>query len=91
MTGVWTTLASTLHRRFHAASLVLGGCLYAAGGIGSSSAVERYDVAADTWTVVANMIKGHHSFGAVTIGPMGPAEEQDLFDCLISKIIREGE
>jgi N-acetylneuraminic acid mutarotase len=86
----WSTLASTtLPCRFAAASFALGGCLYAAGGIWSPSTVERYDAATDTWTAVANMLKGRHSFGAITIGPTGPAMEQDLFDSLIAKAIRE--
>jgi hypothetical protein len=83
-TGAWTTLASTLRSHYCATSFVLGGCLYAAGGMENPSAVERYDVAADTWTAVADMLEGRHSFGAVTIGPMGPAEEQNLFDLLIT-------
>jgi hypothetical protein len=91
VTGAWSTLASTLLRRFHAASFVLGGCLYAAGGIWSPSTVERYDADTDTWTAVSNMPEERNSFGAVTIGPTGPAEEQNLFDLLIKKLIREGQ
>jgi hypothetical protein len=76
-TGVWRTLASTLHGRYCATSFVLGGCLFAAGGISSSSrTVEHYDVATDTWTVVVSMLESRHSFGAVTIGPMGPANSR---------------
>jgi hypothetical protein len=91
MTGASSTLASTLQCHFSAASFVLGGCLYAAGGIWSPSTVERYDAALDAWTAVANMLEGRNSFGAVTIRSMGPAEEQDLFDSLIAKAIRERE
>jgi hypothetical protein len=95
VTGVWTTLASTLHYRFFAASFVLGGCLYATGvqgeGFGDvARTVERYDAATDTWTEVAYMLEGRHSFCAVTIGPTDLVEEQDLFDSLIAKTIREG-
>jgi hypothetical protein len=36
------------------------------------------------------MLESRNSFGAVTIRPTGPAEEQDLFDSLIAKAIREG-
>jgi hypothetical protein len=57
----------------------------------SPSTVERYDAATDTWTAVSNMLEGRHSFGAVTIGPTGPAKEQDLFDSLIAKAILEGQ
>jgi hypothetical protein len=95
VTGVWTTLASTLHYRFFAASFVLGGCLYAAGAQRErrgavARTVERYDAATDTWSEVANMLEGRFAFGAVTIGPTDPVEEQNLFDSLISKAISEG-
>jgi hypothetical protein len=63
----------------------VGGCLYAAGGQGGSESVERYDVASDTWTAVADMLEGRRLFGAVTTGSAGPVEEQDLFDSLIAK------
>jgi hypothetical protein len=92
VTEAWSTLAcTTLPCRFAAASFVLSGCLYAAGGMWSPSTVERYDAATDTWTAVANMLEARHHFGAVTIRPTGPAEEQDLFDSLIAKVIREGQ
>jgi hypothetical protein len=48
VTGAWSTLSSTLHGHCFAALFVSGSCLYAAGGIGSLSAVERYDAATDT-------------------------------------------
>jgi hypothetical protein len=90
VTGVWTTLTSMLHSHFDAVSFVLGGCLYATGGTRTSAhTVDCYDAATDTWTAVANMLEGRHTFGAVTIGPTDPAEEQDLFDSLIAKAIRE--
>jgi hypothetical protein len=89
--GAWRTLASTLQRRFSATSFVSGGYLYAARGMWSPSTVERYDAALDAWTEVSNMFEGRYCFGAVTIGPMGPAEEQDLFDCLTAEAIREGQ
>jgi hypothetical protein len=47
--------------------------------------VERYDVTSDTWTVVADMLQVRYSFRAVTIGSVGSAEEQNLFDSLITK------
>jgi hypothetical protein len=87
VSGVWSTLAPTLHNRFCGVSFVLAGCLYAAGGFqpSSVSSVERYDVAADTWTAVADFSEGRFNFCAVTIGFSGPAAEQDLFDSLIAK------
>jgi hypothetical protein len=91
VTGAWSTLSSTLHRHLRGTSFVLGGYLYAAGGIGSPSVVERYNVATNTWTTVANMLEGRSYFSAVTIWSTGPAEEQDLFDSLIAKAIREGQ
>jgi hypothetical protein len=84
--GVWSTLAPTLYRRCCGGYFVLGGCLYAAGSVeGDGASVERYDVASDTWTAVANMLTGRDGFCAITIGSAGPAEEQDLFDSLIAK------
>jgi hypothetical protein len=47
--------------------------------------MERYDVTSNTWTVVADILQSRSSFRAVTIGSTGPAEEQDLFDSLITK------
>jgi N-acetylneuraminic acid mutarotase len=89
VSGVWSALAPTLYNHFHGASFVLAGCLYAAGGSrhmqqGGSSA-ERYDIHSDTWTAVADLNQGRSSCCAVTIGYSGPAEEQDLFDLLITK------
>jgi hypothetical protein len=83
--NVWITLTPTLTARYGVCSFVLGGCLYAAGGLSSPSSVERYDVVNNTWTAVADMLQGRYSFRAVTIGSTGPAEEQDLFDSLITK------
>jgi hypothetical protein len=59
--GAWSWLASTSTSRQFGASFVLNGCLYAAGGDSddgsqrSYASVERYDVASDKWTAVANM------------------------------------
>jgi kelch-like protein 28 len=86
---VWTTLSPTLSNRRHCATFMLDGSLYAAGGVGNRrSSVERYDAATDTWTAVASMLEARSTFGAVTIGSAGPAEEQDLFDSLIDKAFR---
>jgi hypothetical protein len=49
--------------------------------------VECYDAGTDTWTRVADMLKGRGYSCAVTIGSAGPAKEQDLFDSLIAKVI----
>jgi N-acetylneuraminic acid mutarotase len=87
VSGVWCNFAPTLHNRSGGVSFVLAGCLYAAGGFGPSSlsSVERYDVASDTWTVMADVSEGRSSCCAVTIGSSGPAQEQNLFDSLIAK------
>jgi hypothetical protein len=90
-TGIWSTLASTMHSRANAASFVLGGCLYAAGGVSRQSTMERYDAANNMWTAVVSMLEYRNYYGAVTVGPIGNAEEQDLFDSLITKAIREGQ
>jgi hypothetical protein len=90
----WSTLAPDLtHRRFSDTSFVLGGILYVAGGDrsevrGSIASVERYNVTTDTWTAVANMLEGRRAFCSVTIGSVGPAEEEDLFDRLIANSSR---
>jgi hypothetical protein len=53
---------------------------------GTSSA-ERYDVASNTWTEVADLLEERYGSGAVVIGSTGPVEEQDLFDSLITKAL----
>jgi N-acetylneuraminic acid mutarotase len=85
--GMWVNLASTLSNRKCGAAFVLSGLLYSAGGYYiengftiSTSSVERYDVASNTWVVMPRVLEGRRHFGAVTIGSAGPAEEQDLFD-----------
>jgi hypothetical protein len=83
--GSWSTLAPTSYSRIFGASFVVGGCLYAAGGRGSPSSMERYDVASNTWTVVADMLESRKFFVAVSIESVRPAEERDLFDSLIAK------
>jgi hypothetical protein len=87
ISGAWTTLTPTLTHNLYASSFVLEGCLHVAGGLphSSHSKVERYDAANNTWASVAYMLEGRRSFGSVTIGSMGPAEAQDLFDALIVK------
>jgi N-acetylneuraminic acid mutarotase len=93
LSNAWSTMHRTLRNRENGASFVLGNFLYAAGGTsqlatggGSQySSVERYDVASDSWTAVADMVEGRTFFGAVTVGPMRPPEEPDLFDSLIVK------
>jgi cobyric acid synthase len=67
---------------------VVGRSLYAAGGADEMSTVERYDVASDTWTTVADMLEGRSRYRAVTIGSAGSPEELDLFDSLIAKASR---
>jgi hypothetical protein len=64
---------------------VVGGSLYAAGGLGQASSVERYDEASNAWTAMTNMLEGRRYFCAITIGSAGPAEDQDLFNSLIVK------
>jgi hypothetical protein len=92
---VWNKLASTSSNRRGGAAFVLNGLLYFAGGYYtadgstiSTSSVERYDVASNTWVVMPRMLEGRRYFGAVAIGSAGPTEEQDLFDSLIVKASR---
>jgi N-acetylneuraminic acid mutarotase len=92
-TEVWSELARTSINRREGSSFVLDDCLYAAGGEGDSGAgtasAERYDVATDTWILVADMLEARQCSSAITIGSAGPAEEQDLFDTLIAKASRD--
>jgi hypothetical protein len=86
--GIWSSLSSQSHTHDGGASFVLGGCLYAAGGDlmeGVKSKIERYDVTTNYWTDVTDLLEGRCNFDAVTIGSDGPAEEQDLFDSLITE------
>jgi hypothetical protein len=46
--------------------------------------LERYDVANDTWMMMARMPAGR-SFFSVCVESTGPTEEQDIFDTLIDK------
>jgi hypothetical protein len=78
-----------LHIRYFGVSFVVAGCLYAAGGSDASKCVERYDMANDIWTPVADMLEGRRFFHAVCIESEGPAEEQDLFDSLITKALTQ--
>ena len=83
---VWSNLSPTSVTREYGASFVACGFLYAVGGLGSQSSMERYNVATDTWTAVADMNRGRDTFGAVAIGSAAPAEKQDLFDARIAKV-----
>jgi hypothetical protein len=88
VSSAWSTLAPTASSRDDGSSFVLGGCLYAVGGgMNDQTSVERYDVASNTWTAVANMLLGRNACVTVSIGSVGPAEEQDLFDLLIAKAL----
>ena len=82
-TELWTVLRPTSIES--GASFILGGCLYATGGVKMSMKLcERYDMATNTWTAVANMCEHRHHFCAVTIGSNGP-QQQELFDSLIAQ------
>jgi hypothetical protein len=85
---MWSTLAPNMGSRKYGCSFVVGKCLYFAGGNDAISSVERYNLASDTWTAVANMLEGRDYFNAVTMGSAGPVEEQSLFDTLITKASR---
>jgi N-acetylneuraminic acid mutarotase len=87
--GSWSMPGATSSNKHGSATFVVGGCLYVAGGIGNSSSVERYDVASDTWTAMADMFNGREVLCAVTIGSVEAAEDQDLFDSLIAKAVVE--
>jgi hypothetical protein len=66
--GLWSTLAPLPYGCIRGVSFILGGYLYAAGGHGNESKVQRYDVTTDAWTEAADMLEGRTHFGAVTIG-----------------------
>jgi hypothetical protein len=80
----WRTLSPGLAPNYFGSSFVLGGYLYATGGLNNSASVERYDVAMGTWMSTGNLLEGRVGFCAVTIGSVGPAEEEDIFDKLIT-------
>jgi hypothetical protein len=84
--GAWIMLAPLSTLRHFSTSFVLDGSLYVAGvlGVGNGS-MECYDAATNTWTDMADMLEGRAFFGAATIQPADPAEEQDLFDALITE------
>jgi N-acetylneuraminic acid mutarotase len=74
-TDVWSTLARSSVSRVYGSSFILNGMLYTAGGERAPSSVERYDMASNTWTTVADMLEGRQYFAAVTVAFTGPAEE----------------
>jgi N-acetylneuraminic acid mutarotase len=88
LSGVWTRRAPTSQNRQHGCSFLLHGSLYAAGGFESSS-VERYDVADNTWTTVADMLESRWFCGAAILTCPSETEEENLFDSLIDKATRE--
>jgi hypothetical protein len=51
---VFSAVAPTVNSRKYGCSFALGGCLYAVGGLGADSSVERYDVANNNCSRVAN-------------------------------------
>jgi hypothetical protein len=63
----WISLASTSTGRQNGVSFVLGGCCYAAGGLVQIPSVERYDVASNTWTAVANLLGNRFFVNVATI------------------------
>jgi hypothetical protein len=84
--GLWSKLTPTLEIRAGGNSFVFS-CLYAAGDLSAPhfSNMERYDVAADTWTTMPDTIGDRTFFASVTVGSEGTAEEQSLFDALIAE------
>ncbi|MBI1927340.1 PEP-CTERM sorting domain-containing protein [Candidatus Poribacteria bacterium] len=71
----WTTVAALNHERRQAASVALGGFIYAVGGVTGSfsfpsntSAVERYDPAANSWSDVASLPIGMAPNTVVAVG-----------------------
>jgi hypothetical protein len=82
---VWSILTSTSRKRESSSCFALGGYVYATGGWKDAS-VERYDVASDTWSFMANMNVRREDLCVVTIKV---DEEMDLFDLLIANKINE--
>jgi hypothetical protein len=81
----WSFPADTSNNVRLGASFVVSGRLYALIGVGSVSRTEIYDMIADTWAMVAGMLERRKNFCAVAVGHADPAEEQDLFDSLITR------
>jgi N-acetylneuraminic acid mutarotase len=71
-TNVWTTKASMPTARWGAASGVIDGKLYVAGGRGADlsvlSTMEMYDPASNSWGVRAKMLTGREGAGAAVVG-----------------------
>jgi hypothetical protein len=86
--GAWSVLMPMSRVRHFCTSFARKGSLYVAGGIRNGHSVERYDVATDSWTVMADMLEGRSFFRAATIQPPVPAEKQDLFDALMTQVTR---
>jgi N-acetylneuraminic acid mutarotase len=87
--NLWTRVASMETGRKRLTSFVLGGHIYAVGGLDSNNrslnTVERYDASANRWSPVANMNVAR-ALGTATIAD-GEAGT-DLFESLITRAAR---
>ena len=85
----WTRVASMETGRRRLTSFVLGGHIYAVGGVDSNNGplntVERYDASANRWSPVANMNVAR-ARGTTTIA--GGEAGTDLFESLITRAER---
>jgi N-acetylneuraminic acid mutarotase len=93
-TNAWSSLAPMPHPCLGNATYINGlvylagagiNHLFAVGGQGCESSVDLYDVNNDTWTPMADLPLGRLGLCAISIGSGGPADEQDLFDSLITQ------
>ena len=85
----WTRVASMETGRRRLTSFVLGGHIYAVGGVDSNNGplntVERYDASANRWSPVANMnVARARGTTAIAGGEAGT----DLFESLITRAER---
>ena len=86
--GSWSTVAPMSTARSDFGLFVLGGCIYAAGGLRTEQSVEKYDPDTDSWSDVSPMLEGRWSFRAQSVTTRADIVEKKLVDMLIAKAAR---
>ena len=85
--GSWSTVVPMSKARAYFGLFVLGGCMYAAGGLGTEQSAEKYDPDTDSWSDVSPMLgNGRRVFCAQSVTTRAEIVEENLFDHLIAKM-----
>ena len=81
----WSTVAAMSQTRASLTVFALDGCVYAAGGFGTSnlSTVEKYEPAFDRWSAVRSMGSTRYGFKAVAL-----TVEENVFDAMMRRALQ---